>query len=70
MNKFAKERQGKEMHTLINPSDKTKVSRSPLKRLPQVRIIVLVCINNAAVGENDLEVSDRVAGKAAGIRVE
>lgn len=65
-----KERQEEEMHTLINTSDKTKVTRSPLKRLPQVWIIVLVCIYNSAAGEDDLEVSDVVAGKATGVRVE
>ncbi len=64
------DRRGERMHTLINTSNKTKVSRSALKRLPQAGILVLVCTKNTAVGENDLEISDRIAGKTAGVCME
>lgn len=56
--------------TLVNAGDETKVSRAALECLPEVGVLVLVGIDDAAVGEDDLKVGDVVARKAAAVGVE
>lgn len=58
------------MRTLVDAGNETKVAGTALERLPKVGVLVLVGIDDAAVGEDDLEVGDRVAGEAAAVGVE
>lgn len=56
--------------TLVNAGNEAKVSRATLECFPQVGVLVLVGIDDAAVGEDDLKVGNVVASEAAAVGVE
>lgn len=68
--KKSKLKESAEVLTLVNSGDKAEVSGAALLGLPEVGILVGVCVDNAAVGKNNLPVLDCVASEAVRVGVE
>lgn len=56
--------------TLVDLGHEAKVARTSLDTTEQVRVLLLVGIDDGSVGKDDLEVRDGIASETAGLRVE
>ena len=56
--------------TLVHPSDEAKVARAALEGLEEIGMLVGVGVDDGSVGEDDLEVLDRITGEAMSTTVE
>ena len=52
---------------LVDSGHKPQVSRATLQGFPQIRVLVLVGVDNSTVGENHLKVGNDIANKAMSV---
>jgi hypothetical protein len=55
---------------LVDSGHKPQVSRATLEGFPQIRVLVLVGVDDATVSENHLKVGDNIASKTTNVGME